>query len=282
MLQPPVGHGEGGGGVDDDHDHRDGGETPVVFGAQHAGRQHQLNPGRDQVEGQDAQQEVHRARSPVHRPRQGARAFGLVEIQRQAQRMGEGLGRRRALGGGAHRREHHVGDQGRGRRQEPNKRPADGEGRKAQADGGRRTLPRRQTVDRRAQHQRRQNAQPLARQRQQDGRDQPQFQMRRTGPSHQPRKIRQRRQRWGTVRLVLWAPCLLRLDHRVTPAAGAFASHRHDAHMESQCDRGKATLARERGFVAQPRPATASINSSTAASCVAHEQTKRTEPSSKA
>ena len=43
-----------------------------------------------------------------------------------------------------------------------------------------RALQRRQPIDRRAQHQRRHHAQSLARQRQHNGEDQPQFQVRRT------------------------------------------------------------------------------------------------------
>jgi hypothetical protein len=60
VLDPPVRQGEGRDGVDGHHGHGQRPEAPVVLAGQNPCRQHQLDPGRNQVEGEDAQQEVHR------------------------------------------------------------------------------------------------------------------------------------------------------------------------------------------------------------------------------
>jgi hypothetical protein len=94
VVQPPVGDLEGDHRIDHQGRERRHGEAPVQPDDHHRHGQEQFQEGGTQAEDQAADQEVGGARAPVDDPRQGSCLFGLVEVERQRQRVAKTLDRR--------------------------------------------------------------------------------------------------------------------------------------------------------------------------------------------
>ncbi len=189
MLDAPVGDAEGEGDVDDDGGDRHGGQPPAEMRGQHIGRHQQLEHRGPEVEDHAAQQEVRRARAPVDDPRQAAGLLALVEVQRQRQGVGEGLGRRSGKGRLRHRREDGIAHIRRRIGDEPQQHPAQGETGKAGEDRFDAAASMVQVIDGALDQQRRRHPRPLAQQDQRQGQAQPCLQTPGPGPQHQTHQV---------------------------------------------------------------------------------------------
>ena len=189
MLDAPVRDGEGEGDVEDDGGDGHAGQAPVVVGGHHRRRHGQLEHRGAQIEHHAAQQEVRRDGAAVDDAGQAARLFRLVEVQRQRQRMGEGLHRRSGQGLLRDRREDGVADQGRGVGDEAQQNPPP---RQTGEDGEQyrtRAAPVAEGVDGPADPDRRADPGPFAEQHEGERQDQTDLQPARAGAQDQPPEI---------------------------------------------------------------------------------------------
>ena len=162
MGDAPVGNGEGQDAVDDDRTDGGEGEAPVVGLGEHHGGDDQLDEGRAKIEDQGPEQEVHRTGAAVDDAAERAGALGLVKLDRQAERMAEGVGGGAALGSLGDRGEDHVAQLRRGGGEEADQGPSEDEAGKGRPDlhGGR--LSGGEAVYGGAEQQRGEDAQHLA------------------------------------------------------------------------------------------------------------------------
>ncbi len=162
VMDAPVGDGEGARGVEHHGEDRHRREAPVIGPRQGEGGHHQLQRRRGQVEHQGAQQVLDRAGAAVDGAAERPGALGLVVVERQAEGVGEALGRRAPLGRLGHRGEDSVARLGRGVRQEIQDGPADRVARESHEQGLAGPPALGQGVEHVAEHERRPDAEGLA------------------------------------------------------------------------------------------------------------------------